>query len=345
MRYGVIPTSLLERLALGSGRIPIPVLDALFGPIKTRAIMAGVTLGIFEAMREGRHTAGALAGKLRLDAGALELLLRTLVACDYLVLSRGRFALSPLARRTMVAGAPMELVGYLRFNYRQWEFIEHLEELVRTGRGLDFHESMTDPQSWRDYQQGMLEVARLEASVVASRVPVRRGAASLLDLAGSHGLFGAAICRKHPPMRSTVLDLPQAVEHARELGRAEGLHDLVSYREGDLLTSDYGQDHDVVLMSNILHHFAEGRIAGILTRVHAALRAGGTAAIWEMEAPKPGSKVTAGDGVALYFRLTSTAGAYHGDQYAEWLRRAGFAQPRVVRPALSPGSVLVTARR
>jgi len=48
--------------------------------------------------------------------------------------------------------------------------------------------------------------------------------------------------------------------------------------------------------------------------------------------------------VALYFRLTSTAGAYHADRYSAWLRDAAFAGIKVVRPALSPGNVLITGR-
>jgi hypothetical protein len=99
-----------------------------------------------------------------------------------------------------------------------------------------------------------------------------------------------------------------------------------------------------VLLSNILHHFATDQIAAVLRRARAALRAGGTVAVWEVEAPKPGSRATSGDGAALYFRLTSTAGAYHGDQYGEWLRQAEFARVTIARPMQTPGNVLVTAR-
>lgn len=345
MKYGVIPTTLTERLALLSGKVPVPMIDALFGPLKTRAIMAAVRLGVFEAMRDGEHTPAALAATLHLDPDTLELLLRGLVVCDYVRQRPGdRFALSSLGRRSMIDGAPMEFVGFMRFNYRQWEFIEHLEDLVRTGRGVDFHETMTDADSWRDYQRAMLERARFDAPIVASRVPVRKGATNLLDVAGSHGLFGAAICRRHPPMRSTVIDLPQAVSHARALASAEKIDDVVTHREGDLFASDLGSNHDVVLLLNILHHFTEDRILSILDRVRTAMRGDGTVAVWEIEAPKRGSRATSGDGVALFFRLASTAGAYHGDQYAEWMRRSGFDRVAVVRPSMSPGNVLVTAR-
>jgi cyclopropane fatty-acyl-phospholipid synthase-like methyltransferase len=204
---------------------------------------------------------------------------------------------------------------------------------------------MTDPAQWAAYQRAMLEIARFDAPALAAKVPVRRGARRLLDVAGSHGFLGAAICRRHPPMRSVVLDLPQALDAARELARAEGLGNLVEHRAGDLQTADFGTGIDVVLLSHILHHFGPEPIAAILRRVFACLAAEGTVAIWEMEHPDGAAKAGTGDGVALFFRLTSTASCYSGAEYAAWLTAAGFTRVRVRRPVLSPGNVLVTGRK
>jgi O-methyltransferase len=344
MKYGAIPTDVFERLALLAGTVPVPVIDALFPIMKARAIMAGVRLGVFEALRDGPRRPEDVAAELRLDADCLDLLMRTLVLADYLDVAGERFALSRLARDTMIAGGRMELFGYLEWNYTQWDLVAQLEAVVRTGRGVDFHETLTDHHAWGHYQRGMLEIARLDAPIVASRVPVRKGATRLLDLAGSHGLIGAAICRRHPPMRSTVIDLPQAVAHARPLATHEGIGDIVEHRTGDIMVDDLGAGADVVVLSNILHHFRPEGIASLLARVRGALASGGTVAIWELEAPQRHSRVTAGDGVALFFRLTSSARAYHGREYAEWLRAAGFESARIVRPMTRPGNVLVTAR-
>jgi hypothetical protein len=345
MQYGAIPTSLAERIALRAGVVPIPILDTLFGMLKARVIMAGVRLGIFEALAAEGHTAASLAAALRLDESCLELLLRSLAFCGYLEVDGPRYTLSALGRETMVSGATKELTGFVQWNYTQWEFVEHLEELVRTGRGVEFHSTLTDNDAWQHYQTAMLETARFDAPVLAKRVPVRAGATRLLDLAGAHGLMGAAICRKHPPMRSTVLDLPAAISHARELARREGLTHLVDHREGDLLEDDLGTGWDVALLSNILHHFSPPEVARIMSRVHAALADDGTVAIWELERPASDKPPNHGDGVALFFRLTSSAAAYSGEEYARWLSDAGFTSVKVVRPALRPSTVLVHARR
>lgn len=343
MKFGLIPTSLFERVALAFGKVPVPMLDAVFGPMKARAVMAGVTLGLFDALRDGARTASALASQLDLDVETLEMLLRLLVVSDYLVQQGDGFALSRLARRTMLSDAPMAMVGYLRFNYTQWALMGHLEEVVRTGRGRDIHLTMT-PDQWRDYQQGMFEIARMESAIVAALVPVRPAAERLLDIAGAHGLFGAAICRRHPPMRCTVLDLPHAVPHARALAVTEHLTDVVAHVEGDVLTSDLGH-HDVLLLCNVLHHFSRDVVGSIVARAHHALEPDGTVAIWEFESPRPGSRATAVDAAALFFRVTSTGGAYHGDEYARWLRDVGFRGVTITRPLAAPGKVLVTARR
>jgi cyclopropane fatty-acyl-phospholipid synthase-like methyltransferase len=345
MQYGVIPTSFAERLALLSGVVPLPIIDLSFGVLKARMIMAGVRLGVFQGLAQEPLTHERLAAALGLDSACLDLLLRCLVFAGYLELRGEHYALSTLARNTMIAGAKRELTGFAQWHYTQWEFIEQLEQLIRTGEGVDFHATMTDPDAWGHYQKAMLEMARFDAPILARRVPVRKGATRLLDVAGSHGLMGAAIARKHPPMRSTVVDLPAAIEHARRLAHQEGHADVVDHRPGDLLTDDFGAGWDVVLLSNIVHHFTPDRVRRIFGRAHAALGAGGTVAVWELERPSRAKRPSEGDGVALFFRLLSSASAYSGDEYAAWINEAGFTETTIVRPRLRPGTVLVHARR
>src|SRR5262249_7138419 len=119
---------------------------------------------------------------------------------------------------------------------------------------------------------------------------------------------------------------------------------FVSYREGDLLTSDFGSGHDVVLLANILHHFTSDMKVEILKRVQAALKPGGTVSIFDIEAPRAGEPPeVAGDALALYFRITSTSACYRGDDYVSWLNAAGFKSARVVRSFRMPSRMLIVA--
>jgi 2-polyprenyl-3-methyl-5-hydroxy-6-metoxy-1,4-benzoquinol methylase len=345
MKYGVIATNPLELLALLFGKVPITILDSLYAILKARTLMAGVRLGVFEALKDGPGTAATLSRRLMLDEECLDLLLRTLTFSGYLERDGMSYRLSRLGRENLVRESPAGTSSYLLWNYTQWEMVGGLEDLLRTGAGIDFHQTLLDTAAWDSYQRAMFEIARKDAPYLAARLPVPRGAESLLDIGGGHGLLGAAICRRHPPMRSTVLDLPQAVQHARRLARDEGFDDLVEYREGDLLDSDWGRAHDVILLANILHHFQPEENQAILHKASAALREGGTVAIWDIERSRQEANVSIGDPAALFFRLTSNASVYRADQYVRWASDAGFRKVRVSRSIRFPGFVLIIGRR
>jgi hypothetical protein len=177
MRYKAQPQSFPERFALWTGMVPMPLVDSLFPLVKARSLMAGVRLGVFEALKEGPLDDAALAERLGLDRESLELLLRVLTASEYLTVRKGRFGLTAMARKTLVTGAAMDSRGYVEFNYTQWEFLERLEDLLRSGRGIDFHHTMRDAGAWENYQRGMLELAACTLPCWPERSPCQRARA------------------------------------------------------------------------------------------------------------------------------------------------------------------------
>lgn len=341
MRYGVVATRLIERLTLALGKVPLPVVDVVFGPLCARSLMAAAEVGIFSALADGPRRAGQLAEALDLDAEVLESLLRTLSFAGYLRLRGGRFALTRLARRQLVPGGAEDLTAYLAWSRTQWRLLDGLEPALRREGGGDFHRTLREPAAWRDYQRAMLDLARRDAPWVAARVPVAEGARRLLDVGGGHGLYGALVCRRHPPLRATVLELPAAIVAARELARELAVDDVVEHRAADLCEDDWGDGWDVLILSNLLHHLTPAAVNDVLRRARRALVPGGTVAVWEIERPRRGTRVAAGDVTSLLFQSTSAAATYHGSDLRDRLDEAGFSRLRAMRPRLSPGGVLV----
>jgi Dimerisation domain/O-methyltransferase domain len=179
--------------------------------------MAAVRLGLFEALRQGPRTPADVAAAVGLDAQGVDMVMRVLVSAGYVSSDGSRYELTPLARSSLLRGAPQPFVGLAEFTYLQWDMVAQLEQILRTGKGVDFHTTVSDSGAWAAYQRAMLEFAGFEAPLMAPLVAVRKGARRLLDVGGSHGMMGAEICRVHPGLTSEVLDLPRAVEHAREL--------------------------------------------------------------------------------------------------------------------------------
>lgn len=344
MRYGTIPRGVKERLATALGVVPYPMLDVLVAPIQARALIAAARASVFTTLAKTGATTGELARALSLDESCLELVLRLVASMGYVKRRSGRWSLTRMGARHFGPEAPRPFGAFVAFGAPQWEWMGHLDEVLRTGRGVEMHRSLGESE-WPLYQRAMAEAARDFAAFVAKELPVRGGAALCLDVAGSHGLVGAALCDAHPGMRAVVLERKEALPEARRLAAAAGIEDLVSFRECDLLKDEYGEGADVVVLANILHHFGPETILDILGRARRALRPGGSIGIFDIEAPSPqAAPEAAGDAAALFFRITSNGRCFSAEEYLGWIGKTGFDSARVVRSVLLPSRVLVIAR-
>ncbi|MEO8500670.1 MAG: methyltransferase [Vicinamibacteria bacterium] len=344
MRYGTIPRGLKERLATLIGVVPYPMLDVLVAPIQARALIAAQKACVFASLGQKPATTAELGKSLVLDASCLDLVLRLLASMGYVKRRDAVWSLTRLGRKHFGPDAPSPFGEFVAFGAPQWEWISRLDDVLKTGRGVEIHRSLQGGD-WSLYQRAMAEGARDFAAFFARELPVREGARLCLDVAGSHGLVGAALCRAHPGLTSIVLERPEAIVEASRLAKEGGIDDVVSFRECDLLEDDYGEGADVVILANILHHFTPEVNRGILARAKRALRPGGSIGIFDIEAPRPDAPPeAAGDAAALFFRITSNSACFSGEDYIAWLNDEGFSGPRAVRSVRLPSRLLVVAR-
>jgi ubiquinone/menaquinone biosynthesis C-methylase UbiE len=187
----------------------------------------------------------------------------------------------------------------------------------------------------------------MPAQWVARNLPLPRAATEMLDIGGGHGYFSVAICRRHPRLRATILDLPAAVEHAAPLLAQEGMGERVVHLAGDALTQNLGDEvYDLVFMAAMVHHFDDATNRELMRRIGRALKPGGIAAIWEPVRQDPGGKIRQVGGLLdLFFGLFSEAGTWSAAEVASWFREAGLTVRRPRSPWMMPDLALYVARK
>jgi 2-polyprenyl-3-methyl-5-hydroxy-6-metoxy-1,4-benzoquinol methylase len=236
--------------------------------------------------------------------------------------------------------------GQILLHFLEWKWWEHCEEYVRTGRPLQVHRTMTE-EEWGVYQRGMRSGIELPAEWVARKLPLPRGARAMLDIGGSHGYFSVALCRRHPRLTATILDLPVAVRHAAPLLANEGMGDRVRHRAGDVLTEELGtNEYDLVFLAAVVHHFDDATNRQLMQRIARSLRPGGIVAIWEPVRQDRGGKIRQIGGLLdLFFGFFSEAGTWSVEDVSAWFRDAGLTPDRPRRPRLMPDLALHVGRR
>lgn len=347
MRLGLIGEGLIERIIARTNLAPAPLLETQIAFSTARSIMAGVKLGIYDAIGAGAATPAEVAAACRTDPEATTKLMNALVGCRYLRHRDGRYELTPKTRKWLLRSSPHSIADKLLFQYDEWNIVAKYEEYVATGRPLDLHGSLGDAAVWDRYQRGMRALASISAEEVAARLPVPAGATSMLDIGGSHGYYSVCACRRHDGLRATILDLPEAVERAAPILAQEGMGERVRHRAGNALTDDLGSDAwNVVFLSQLVHHFTEEQNRDLLKRIARALKPGGVCALLDTLRPSsPEGAGGIGAALDLYFAATSRSGTWPLETMQAWQRDAGLTVETPIHLRTLPGGAIAVARK
>jgi 2-polyprenyl-3-methyl-5-hydroxy-6-metoxy-1,4-benzoquinol methylase len=169
----------------------------------------------------------------------------------------------------------------------------------------------------------------------------------MLDIGGSHGLYSIELCKKYPSLRSTILELPGAIDRASQIAAKHGLTDRITYKSGNALTDELGEQvYDLVMINNVVHHFTVEQNIALAKKIYSALKSGGLYGIGEFirqNKPGEGGAVAATSG--LYFALISSSGPWSKEEMHSWQQQAGLKPQKPISLITLPGWKMLLASK
>lgn len=346
MRMTLAGDDLLERIGVRANVAPVAVGLTFFGMPVARAIGIAQKTGIFGELVRRSATPDELAAALDLRSVPTRMLLECLAGERVLDSDGGRYSVAKPMRRWLDPSSARYIGTYLEHTADYWAWWGDLERLLRAGEAVDIHGVSEDDPSWPVYIRGQYELARLSAPEIARAIDLPARPTSLLDVAGGHGWFAAELCRRHPGMQATVVDLAGSAAVGREIIAEAGMSDRVAHRVGDMFEIDLEGPHDGALAFDIVHHLSLEQVVTLFTRVREALKPGGTLAVLDMfrdddDGARPRASASA---FRLFFHLTSGADILSRAELLGCLERAGFVQPKRLRVRSMPDQSLYQAK-
>jgi SAM-dependent methyltransferase len=321
-----------------------PLLDPFVPAASAWSIVAAASAGVFDALGEDPRSPTDIADELGLDAAGVGRLMPVLVHLGYAETDGGCYRASLTSREHLTAGSPRRLSNWVRFCRTQLLAMSYLESRLSSGREVDLFDLMKTPDELRVHQLAMAETAAPVADWVAEHTPVPEGAMLMLDIGGSHGLYSAAICRRNPPLRAEVLELPGVIDAARSAATELGTTDLVTHIEGDIRNTFLARDYSVVFLGNLIHHMKLEQLPGLFEKLRDHLLPGGTIAIWDIREDREARDLVS-DLFSLFFYLTSAGRCHSQRQIQTALHEAGLDQFQAVQPEGPSLHSLFLARR
>ncbi|HEY9845983.1 MAG TPA: class I SAM-dependent methyltransferase, partial [Candidatus Caenarcaniphilales bacterium] len=242
---------------------------------RTAAIKAAIQLDLFTNIGEG-VSAHSLAEKCETSERGIRILSDYLVVLGFLTKEAGHYRLTPDSTAFLDRHSPSFAGRTIEFllSPQVTEGFNDLAAAVRKGGTVMPEAGTLAPEHpvWVEFARAMAPAMVLPAQLIARLVDIDVSKrVKVLDIAASHGLFGIAFAQHYPHAHIVAIDWPNVLEVAKENAQAVGIGDRYTTIAGSAFEVDYGNDYDLVLLPNFLHHFDTNTCEQLLRKVHTAL--------------------------------------------------------------------------
>ncbi len=268
---------------------PQIVVDLLQGYRRSKAMFAGVSLGVFDALSQP-VTVVDLSQKLACDVDALERLLDALHGVGLLKKVEQGYVNTDVAATYLTSDSPRRMTGYINYsNQIGWQVWDKLEDAVREGTnrwkqcfGWDepiFSSFFKTEEAANEFLMGMHGFGMISSPAVVNALDLS-GFAHMVDLGGATGHLAIAACERYPTLRATVFDLPAARGLAESITASSAVRDRLQLVSGDFFDDPLPQG-DLYALGRIIHDWSHDKIIRLLTKIFSSLPSGGALLICE----------------------------------------------------------------
>lgn len=312
-----------------------PVWAAIEGLCRYYVLTAAFELDVFDTLqRLGPSTVEALNAELGCSEAHLRTLLDSVVASHLLDQVNGVYELNDTAKRYLVSDGPATMASLVPVAPGPHENWTRLADTVRTGRPatpieddpVGFYVPLVEGTFTTMYRCATRSDLKLRYS--AMRSP------RVLDLGAGGAPWSIAILHGNPGATAVVNDLPGVVDVAARTCAEHGVAARVELRPGDFHRIPIEPDaYDVVVLGHVCRTEGEEGARRLLDRAFVALRAEGVLVLADYFVDPERKR----NPHAVLMGATMMASTVHGngftaDEYAGWVRDAGFESVRLIEP-------------
>jgi len=288
---------------------------------------AAAELDVFTAIGEQRLSADEVAGRLRSDRRATQMLLDALAALRFLAKESDRYSVPSELLPLLADGTPGSVLPMIRHNMNILRNWSQLAWVVRAGIPGPRQASI---RGFEGDRAAFIAAMHVVSGPVADDLVGRLAPLEfehLLDVGGASGTWTIAFLRVHSAARATIFDLPDAIQQARDRFAKTEFAGRVAFSPGDFYRNELPRGADFAWLSAIIHQHGREENRELFAKVFRALEAGGRIGIRDVVMEACRTRPAFGALFAVNMLVgTDRGGTYTFQEIADDLAAVGFSE-------------------
>lgn len=285
-----------------------PVYDISLSYQKTAAMKAAIELDIFTNIGNRCLSAEQISDITGASQRGVRILCDFLCAIGLLGKNTNLYNLSAEAKRFLDRTSPNylgDVIDFLAAPEIVSMIIDDPSSYVIRGGASELTKISQESPVWVKFAQAMIPFASVAAKrtiayIAKKAMQPRR----VLDVAAGHGLFGIEVANVIKDALVTAIDWENVLAVARRNADLAGVADRYITMSGDAFDIDWGNNYDLVLLPNILHHFNQDGCVHLLSKAKDSLSVDGSVFVIDIM-PNP-DRISPPEQAAFAFRMLAT---------------------------------------
>lgn len=271
--------------------------------------------GLFEFTTEPRDVS-ELVSRMGWIPRRARVFLNALVAIGLLTKdARDRYCNSSVTNQSLVKSRPGYMGGVVEHQRRQWDTWTRIGDALSTRGVMPWHQErrlQSDAAANEAFHDAMRNLARANLPTFLS-LPIPRGKKHVIDMAGSHGMYLAAMAKAEPGLTGEVWDLPGAEQLATETFREFKCSERCSFIVKDITQPEnfVGVRADLVMLNDCMHYFEPDTVRDILARAVDVLTKEGMLLLATQFLDQDGVSPPGAAGFSMHMMLNTAHGGLH----------------------------------
>ena len=279
---------------------------------------------LFECLAQAPKTIETVAEQLHLTLRATEAIMIVASALGFLKKhSEHHYTLTETAHTYLLPSSPFYYDQLIEPSYRIMAALRSVIRKPVEGSNKKYYlHDFTDEQIDRFVRQ--MDIIVVPAAVALSDQVIFKSMHTLLDVAGGSGALSIAVAKRHPQVRSTIIELEKVGRVTQQNIDRNQLTDRIIVKAIDMFKDSWPINYDGVLFGNVFHDWDLKVCQYLAEQAFKTLKPGGTICLHEMllNASKTGPFATACFSVSML--VQEQGKQYTAEELRLLLERAGF---------------------